>query len=567
MNRSTSGRSLKRASAALAAALGLCAIPGAAQAMVFHTAFGGPVSGVGNPGNPDGQFSGPQGLGVDMWTNTVFVADSNDGRIQHFDRQGAFLGKWTVNTPGGGVGNPVDVAADDQRVWVIEQASGVMRRYSTQGVLAATGTQDISVGSSAAGVTLDAIGTLYNSSYGFSHLRRYDRTADTWTLGLTWGTAGTGAGQLARPLGVATSPDGQTIYVAERDANRVQRFSRTGVAQGQIGSAGSGDGQMSGPNGVAVDPRNGDVWVADTNNKRVERFKADGTFVEALSTTGGPGVQTFTPRDVGVDAEGYLYVLDSQNSRVIVFKDAPPPPPNRNPTPAPDALTTAEDTAGTVNVLPNDTDPDGDPLTVTGVTQPAHGSVTCTPAGGCTYTPSRDYNGPDRFTYVVSDGRGGTASASVDVTVTPVDDPVPPPPPAPPAPPAPASTTTKPPVLVVGAPRTLTVGPATVQAPRTVSLAGLRAAKCVNVRVTARRPITVNVTIYSGRRSLRLFGQKSTRFTRPGTRVLCVPVPARARTFRPRDGLTLDIRSAGLRRVGLSVTGVSTRRVPIAVAP
>ena len=52
-----------------------------------------------------------------------------------------------------------------------------------------------------------------------------------------------------------------------------------------------------------------------------------------------------------------------------------------------DSLTTAEDTAGNVNVMTNDTDPNGDPLSVTGKTNGAHGTVACTGAGVCTYTP------------------------------------------------------------------------------------------------------------------------------------------------------------------------------------
>ena len=85
-----------------------------------------------------------------------------------------------------------------------------------------------------------------------------------------------------------------------------------------------------------------------------------------------------------------------------------------------DTLTTPEDTSGMVNVLANDTDPDGDPLTVTEWTQGMHGTVSCTAAGQCTYTPTADFFGSDSFTYTISDGTGGTDTATVHVTVTPV---------------------------------------------------------------------------------------------------------------------------------------------------
>ncbi len=86
-----------------------------------------------------------------------------------------------------------------------------------------------------------------------------------------------------------------------------------------------------------------------------------------------------------------------------------------------DAATTAEDTAKTITVLSNDTDPENDSLSVTAVTQGAHGSVTFT-ASSVTFTPAANYNGSDSFTYTISDGNGGTDTATVSVTITAVND-------------------------------------------------------------------------------------------------------------------------------------------------
>jgi hypothetical protein len=92
-----------------------------------------------------------------------------------------------------------------------------------------------------------------------------------------------------------------------------------------------------------------------------------------------------------------------------------------------DSLSTPRDTAKSVNVLDNDTDPNGDPLTVTTLTPTAaHGSVSCTAAGICTYTPAPGYVGPDSFDYTISDGNGGSDSATVTVTVTAPADTTPP---------------------------------------------------------------------------------------------------------------------------------------------
>jgi hypothetical protein len=69
----------------------------------------------------------------------------------------------------------------------------------------------------------------------------------------------------------------------------------------------------------------------------------------------------------------------------------------------------------TIAVLANDTDPDGDPLTLTGVTQGKHGTVVLA-RGMVTYTPEANFTGTDDFTYTVSDGHD-TDTARVTVTV------------------------------------------------------------------------------------------------------------------------------------------------------
>ena len=103
--------------------------------------------------------------------------------------------------------------------------------------------------------------------------------------------------------------------------------------------------------------------------------------------------------------------------------DPPPaPPPTPKPDRAPaamgDSVQVAQDaSARTVDVLANDSDPDHDALHVAAVTQPPHGKATFT-AAAVRYTPDAGYHGADGFRYTVSDGRGGTDTAQVTVTVT-----------------------------------------------------------------------------------------------------------------------------------------------------
>ena len=91
---------------------------------------------------------------------------------------------------------------------------------------------------------------------------------------------------------------------------------------------------------------------------------------------------------------------------------------NAAPVAVDDTATTPEDTATTIAVLANDTDANGDTLTVTAVTTPAHGTAAINANGTVTYTPAANYAGADSFTYTIGDGQGAAATATVSVTVT-----------------------------------------------------------------------------------------------------------------------------------------------------
>jgi len=100
---------------------------------------------------------------------------------------------------------------------------------------------------------------------------------------------------------------------------------------------------------------------------------------------------------------------------------------NTPPTAVNDTFTTAEDTGLNVavanGVLKNDTDPNASQsLSAVVVTQPAHGTLTLNANGSFIYTPAANYNGPDSFTYRASDGIGQSSPATVNITVTAVND-------------------------------------------------------------------------------------------------------------------------------------------------
>jgi hypothetical protein len=99
---------------------------------------------------------------------------------------------------------------------------------------------------------------------------------------------------------------------------------------------------------------------------------------------------------------------------------------NRAPQAVDDAYSVDEDGSLTVpaaqGVLVNDGDADGDTVTLVARSSTSNGTVTLFTTGALKYTPFEDFHGTDSFTYWVSDGNGGTDTATVAITVNPVND-------------------------------------------------------------------------------------------------------------------------------------------------
>lgn len=165
-------------------------------------------------------------------------------------------------------------------------------------------------------------------------------------------------------------------------------------------------------------------WVNDPTSASYRSCttsaNAGGTFTATVTAT-VVGTGTTTVRSVIYDFSGssYHYNSDFSSSVNAITVTATDPPVNGAPIAAGDTLTVGQDsTGGSVTVLTNDTDPDGDPLSVSAVTQGGHGAVSINPDGSVRYVPAAGYSGPDSFTYTASDGQGGFDTATVTVTVT-----------------------------------------------------------------------------------------------------------------------------------------------------
>ena len=111
-----------------------------------------------------------------------------------------------------------------------------------------------------------------------------------------------------------------------------------------------------------------------------------------------------------------LTVIGNFSLQRPVFEDNAPISSNKPPVITADSAVTSMGQPVTINVLINDSDPNNNTLTIVSVSQPQFGTVTI---NGQTiiYTPNANFTGTDTFSYVVSDGQGGTTVGSVTITV------------------------------------------------------------------------------------------------------------------------------------------------------
>ncbi|MEM7536629.1 MAG: Ig-like domain-containing protein [Chloroflexota bacterium] len=131
----------------------------------------------------------------------------------------------------------------------------------------------------------------------------------------------------------------------------------------------------------------------------------------------------YRPKPGFVGADSFTYTIaDGKGGRAEATVNVTVEAVNDPPQPVDDVVVTEEDGGLTIDVLNNDSDPDGDTLALTNVTQPASGVVTLDTAGRVRYTPNADFKGEDGFLYTVEDGRGGSALASVVVVVRGIAD-------------------------------------------------------------------------------------------------------------------------------------------------
>ncbi|KKZ06553.1 RTX toxin, partial [Vibrio parahaemolyticus] len=145
--------------------------------------------------------------------------------------------------------------------------------------------------------------------------------------------------------------------------------------------------------------------------------KGNGTLVD-----NGDGTWTFTPQiDDDTEVSFTFDIIDDEDLVVSGSANLDILPINDAPNAKNDVITTEEDTAVTIDVLVNDSDVEGDVLSIQSASVPSEQGSVDIVDGKLVFTPAENFNGEATITYIVTDG-DLTDEAKVSVTVTPVND-------------------------------------------------------------------------------------------------------------------------------------------------
>ncbi len=262
----------------------------------------------------DGQFQAPEGITIDPVFAIIYVADSENHRIQVFDLEGQFVRKWgAFGSIPGQFYIPVGLAIDNAGlIYVTDVLNHRIQVFNESGLFVRE-----------------------------------------------WGENGSGRGEFAYPSGITIYDN--TAFVSDNGNHRIQMFTLEGKYKGEFGSFcnidsgegcidpdGSGelkmgDGQFRLPFGISSDS-NGNIFVVDQGNNRIVIFEPNGQFRGLWGSTcaivseddpqarlncrdldnGGPMAlgdgQFFSPKGIAVASRDRVFVADADNHRIQVFE-------------------------------------------------------------------------------------------------------------------------------------------------------------------------------------------------------------------------------------------------------
>lgn len=298
----------------------------------------------GKKGDGPGEFYSPIGLAFNS-KDELFVTDLNNARVQKFTTEGQYLGEFPLprdaenrkSTIIGGIAiDPSDqiylTFMIQHKVGVYRESGELVREFGKKGAEAGEFNQP-------GGILFLSPDVVLIADQCNHRLQKF--TADGKFLS-QWGGYGTNDGQFdgvgtqgsrfGGPHFLAKDSQGR-LYTTEGIQGRVQQFSAEGTFLAKWGRKGNEPGGFGeyefgnlphtfGPIGILIDKD--DRVLVSSLNDRVQFFSTSGNYLFGITTTGKENGSLLHPHGLAFDREGYLYIADAGNQRIVKFEIPPP---------------------------------------------------------------------------------------------------------------------------------------------------------------------------------------------------------------------------------------------------
>lgn len=282
-------------------------------------------------GNTNNLLSVPQSIYVDFDKN-LYITDYNHRVIKWaFNATSGIVvaGNGTMGSAANQLAFPYDAVVDNNNNVII--CDGVNYRIQKWNFNSNVGTtiytSGINYPSSAEGIFLTKNGDLYVVDNDLHRILKY-QNGSTAPIVVAGGSFGSGNTQLKFPVSVFVD-NYDNLYVSDQGNHRIQKFppnSSIGVTvagvTGERGILGEPN-KLYYPRGIHVDS-DGNLYIVDSSNSRVQKWSPNATSgVTVAGISGERGSDDFhlnNPSDVFVDAEGNIYVADTDNQRIQKYK-------------------------------------------------------------------------------------------------------------------------------------------------------------------------------------------------------------------------------------------------------
>ncbi|CAF1439778.1 unnamed protein product [Rotaria sordida] len=285
------------------------------------------VAGLGGRGNNPDQLREPEGIFIHRQTNTLYVSDTGNDRIQVFTlNQLSSMGTTVIVN----VTYPTKIYVDDdndgQTIYVSVRNEDRVKKW-------VKGAPDgVQVGGECLmceSVWVDKEKNVYMTSVTKHCVYKWSPQTNITTVaaGREFGQ-GSGSDSLNSPEGIYVDNTSGTVYVADYANHRIQKWLKnalngTTVAGFSTGDQGSDAESLSYPTTIWVDDETQVVYVADSDNNRIQRWLPNAFMGDTVAGGTGWGDklnQLDQPVDLAFDNDGNLYVCDRSNDRVLKFR-------------------------------------------------------------------------------------------------------------------------------------------------------------------------------------------------------------------------------------------------------